>query len=104
MTKEKCPGCVSGPNHHPDHSAQLKRLRRIAGQVAGIERMIEARTYCPDIMIQVEAVRAALKGLNAVLLKEHVEHCVREAFASGSPDDVASKTSELVALFKRETD
>ncbi len=104
MTKEKCPACVSASTSHPDHSAQLKRLRRIGGQVEGIGRMIEARAYCPDIMLQVDAVRAALKGLNAVLLKEHVEHCVREAFSSGNPEDVARKTSELVTLFKRETD
>jgi len=105
MTKEFCSHCSAPPSAgNPDHSAQLKRLSRIAGQVEGIRRMITEREYCPDIMLQVSAVRAALKGLNAAMLKEHIGHCVREAFQSGDPTEIDRKTLELIDLFKREID
>jgi len=78
-----------------------KRLRRIAGQVAGIERMIEEDRYCVDVLLQVAAVRAALDGLGKLLLKAHVETCVADAIASGRPKERKQKVDELMEVFSR---
>ncbi len=77
------------------------RIRRIVGQVAAIERMIEEDRYCVDVLLQVAAVRAALDGLGKVLLKSHVEHCVTDAFTSGRPQDRKQKIAELMDVFSR---
>ena len=58
--------------------ALLKRLKRIEGQVRGLQAMIEAERYCIDIVTQVAATRAALDGVAIGVLEDHVRHCVRE--------------------------
>jgi DNA-binding FrmR family transcriptional regulator len=78
-----------------------KRIRRIAGQVAGIERMIEEDRYCVDVLLQVAAVRAALDGLGKQLLRGHVETCVADAFASGRPRERKEKLDELMEVFSK---
>jgi len=77
------------------------RVRRIAGQVAGIERMIEEDRYCVDILLQVAAARAALDGLGKHLLNAHVETCVADAIASGKPKERKEKVAELMEIFSR---
>lgn len=61
----------------------LKRLARIEGQVRGLQRMINEDKYCIDVLTQVNAASAALKGVAVGLLHEHVRHCVREATEAG---------------------
>ncbi len=78
-----------------------KRIRRIAGQVAGIERMIEQDRYCVDVLLQVAAVRAALDGMGKLLLNSHVETCVADAIASGRPKDRKEKIEELMEVFSK---
>jgi DNA-binding FrmR family transcriptional regulator len=78
-----------------------RRVRRIAGQVAGIERMIEEDRYCVDVLLQVAAVRAALDGLGKLLLSSHVETCVADAFESGRPRERREKIEELMEVFSR---
>lgn len=78
-----------------------KRIRRIAGQVAGIERMIDEDRYCVDVLLQVAAVRAALDGLGKLLLKSHVETCVADAIGSGRPRDRKEKIAELLEVFSK---
>lgn len=78
-----------------------KRIRRIAGQVAGIERMIDEDRYCVDVLLQVAAVRAALDGLGKLLLKGHVETCVSDAIASGRRKDREEKIDELLEVFSK---
>jgi len=79
------------------------RIRRIAGQVAGIERMIEDDRYCVDLLLQVAAVRAALDSMGKLLLKSHVETCVTDAIASGRPRDRRQKIDELMEIFSKFT-
>lgn len=79
----------------------MKRVRRIAGQVAGIERMLEQERYCVDVLMQVAAARAALDGLGKVLLQDHVEHCVAEAFESPRRGDRDQKIKELMRVFAK---
>ena len=86
----------------PESREQVeKRIRRIAGQVAGIERMIEQDRYCVDILLQVAAVRAALDGMGKLLLKSHVETCVSDAIASGRVKDRKQKVGELMEVFSK---
>jgi DNA-binding FrmR family transcriptional regulator len=77
------------------------RLRRIAGQVAGIERMIDEDRYCVDVLLQVAAVRAALDKVGKVVLESHVETCVANALASGDRGERDQKISELMDVFSR---
>lgn len=78
-----------------------RRIRRIAGQVAGVERMIEDDRYCVDILLQVAAVRAALDGMGKVLLSSHVETCVAGALKSGNAKERERKIEELMEVFSR---
>lgn len=77
------------------------RLRRIAGQVAGIERMVEQDRYCVDVLIQVAAVRAALDQVGKLVLAGHVETCVDGAVSGGSARERKKKIDELLEVFAR---
>ncbi len=86
----------------PDTQRQAKtRIRRIAGQVAGIERMIDADRYCVDILLQVAAARAALDAIGKLLLRSHVETCVSDAITSGRPKERKKKVAELMEVFSK---
>ncbi len=67
----------------PHKDALVKRLRRIEGQVRGIERMVEDDRYCVDILTQIAAVETALEAVASKVLEDHVTHCVAGALASG---------------------
>jgi CsoR family transcriptional regulator, copper-sensing transcriptional repressor len=95
------------PSKHPehkhsahDHSAELKRLSRIKGQVEGVERMINERRYCPEIVQQIKAIRSALKSLEASVVEGHMRHCVKEAIASRDAFVVQEKIEEIILLVK----
>lgn len=77
------------------------RLSRVEGQVRGIGRMVEEDRYCIDILTQLQAVRAALSKVEQELLREHIDHCVGAAFASGDADEQRAKADELVTLLQR---
>jgi DNA-binding FrmR family transcriptional regulator len=74
------------------------RLRRIEGQVRGIQRMVDADQYCIDILTQVNSATAALKSVGMGLLDDHVRHCVRESIEAGRSDE---KVEELLAAVAR---
>lgn len=78
----------------------VDRLRRIEGQVRGIQRMVEEDKYCVDILTQVSSVTAALKGVGMGLLDGHVRHCVKESIEGGRADE---KVEELLAAVARFT-
>lgn len=75
-----------------------KRLQRIEGQVRGIARMVEEDRYCIDIVTQIAAVRAALRKVEAEILKDHAAHCVDHAIASGNRADQRRKIAELMEV------
>ena len=79
----------------------LGRLRRIEGQVQGLQRMIEADAYCVDILMQVSAVQGALEQVQKLLLGRHIESCVADAFRSGSRGERQRKIDELLDVFSR---
>ena len=71
---------------HGTKDDYLKRLRRIEGQVRGIQRMVEEEQYCIDILTQISAATKALQVVSLSLLDEHLSHCVVEAAKAGGPD------------------
>ncbi len=79
----------------------LNRLKRIEGQVQGIQRMVEEQKYCVDILLQVSAVQGALDQVNKRLLARHIESCVADAFASGNDRQRERKIEELLEVFSR---
>lgn len=83
---------------HEIKQKAAKRLARIEGQVRGIAGMVEADRYCIDVVRQVQAVKAALTGLESLVLEDHIETCVEGALESGSLEARREKVDELVAV------
>ena len=79
----------------------LKRLRRIEGQVRGLQRMIDEDTYCIDILTQISAATRALQSVSIGLLEEHVSHCVMEAAAEGDEEAAKAKVAEAIKAIER---
>ena len=81
-------------------SSNLKRLRRIEGQVRGLHKMVEEDRYCPDILMQVVSVQEALKGVSRELVRNHLSHCARQALR-GSDEQAEAAVNELVAVWSK---
>jgi CsoR family transcriptional regulator, copper-sensing transcriptional repressor len=79
-------------------TANLKRLRRIEGQVRGIQRMVEEERYCSDILDQVASVQEALRGVQRLLMRNHLEHCATKAIKQGSTEEARAMYDELISL------
>ncbi len=79
----------------------MARLKRIEGQVQGVQRMVEEGQYCVDILLQISAIQGALEQVRKILLGRHVESCVAEAMASGREADRQKKIDELLEVFTR---
>jgi len=95
-TKKKCQH-----KQHPDHKKESIRLKRVNGQITGIIKMIEDRKYCPDILIQVRAAKAALQAVEQGILKTHLDSCVSEAIHNKDEKKAKEKISELIQLIER---
>lgn len=76
-------------NHHPhpQRESVLKRLARIEGHVRAVKRMVEEDTACPDVLVQIAAVRAALNGVGRLILEDHMQGCMMKAAQDGDFDD-----------------
>ncbi len=79
----------------------VNRLRRIEGQVRGIEKMVEEDRYCIDVLTQVGAVMTALESVGLKVLEDHTRHCVAGALASGDEAEARAKVEELIAAVER---
>ena len=78
--------------------ANQNRLRRIEGQVRGLQRMVEEDRYCADIITQVASVQEALRGVARNLMKNHLHHCAAKALKSGKKEETAAMYNELLEL------
>lgn len=78
----------------------LARLRRVEGQVRGLQRMIEDDRYCIDVLTQISSATKALQGVATTMLDEHVRHCVRDAIGQGS-DNADEKIEEALEVVHR---
>lgn len=77
----------------------LLRLRRVEGQVRGVQKMVEAQRYCPEILIQMSAVHESLRAVERILMKNHLQHCATEALRSGDEKQAQRTYNELTELF-----
>jgi DNA-binding FrmR family transcriptional regulator len=84
-----------------DKDDYLKRLRRIEGQVRGLQRMVEEDTYCIDVLTQLSAVTKALQSVGIGLLEQHVNHCVIDAAVNDDPEAARAKVQEATRAIER---
>ena len=75
------------------------RLKRIEGQVRGVQRMVDEEAYCVDVLTQISSIVSAMEKVGTILLKDHVEHCVKESIEKG--EDADEKIEELTAAVER---
>jgi DNA-binding FrmR family transcriptional regulator len=89
--------------YSPSKEAYLKRLRRIEGQMRGLQKMVEDDKYCIDILTQVSAATRALQSVALGLLDDHLSHCVAEAAAEGGPvaEEKIREASDAIARLVR---
>jgi DNA-binding FrmR family transcriptional regulator len=86
------------------HDAETKRslllrLRRVEGQVRGVQKMVEEERYCPDVLTQMSAIHESLRAVERILMKNHLQHCTTEALRSGDPEKAQRTYDELTQLF-----
>jgi DNA-binding FrmR family transcriptional regulator len=85
----------------PDEKARnLARLKRVEGQVRGIQKMVEEERYCADVLVQIAAVQEALRGVGKAMLKHHLDHCVTHAIR-GSEAEGQAVREEILDLVDR---
>ena len=92
---------MNAPGYHDDKAAVLKRLRRVEGQVRGLQRMVEDDTYCIDVLTQVSAATKALQSVAVLLLDDHLRHCVAHAIHSDDPVETDRIITEASAAIER---
>ena len=99
---EECPYCSGKHKDRNDTEKKdlMNRLKRIEGQVRGVEGMLESGAYCTDILMQVSAITSALNSFNKVLLGNHVKTCVAENIRSGNDEVIDELVSTLQKLMK----
>jgi DNA-binding FrmR family transcriptional regulator len=78
--------------------ANRKRLRRIEGQIRGLQKMVEEERYCADIIVQIASVQEALRGVARNLMRNHLRHCAAKALASGKAKETEQMYDELLEL------
>lgn len=86
---------------HPSHAEDLVRLRRIKGQLEGVERMIEENRYCMDIVTQIRSIMAALRSAEGLVMERHLRHCVTDAINAQDERLTEEKIVELTMLFQK---
>ena len=89
------------PGYTASKDDLLKRLRRIEGQVRGLQRMVEEDTYCIDVLTQVSAATKALQSVAIELLDEHLRHCVVDGLASDDPSEANRLVTEASRAIER---
>ncbi len=80
---------------------KVNRLRRIEGQVRGLQQMVADDRYCMDILTQLQAVKAALRKVELMILEDHIRSCIKASLASADEADREAKIAELVTLLTR---
>lgn len=100
MEEKRCCCHKTKIRSEKEYKDLIHRLNRIEGQVRGIKRMVEENYYCPDILIQVSAVNAALNSFNKVLLANHIRTCVAEDIKAGKEETIDELVATLQKLMK----
>ncbi len=92
---------MDSPGYHDDKAAILARLKRIEGQVRGLQRMVDDDTYCIDVLTQVSAATRALQGVAVHLLDDHLRHCVTNAVQADDQGESARIITEASKAIER---
>ena len=100
--KEPCCCCAHKTKHRSEeeYKSLVHRLNRIEGQIRGIRGMVENEAYCPDILVQVAAVNAALHAFNRELLSQHIRTCVAQDIREGHDEVIEELVTTLQKLMK----
>lgn len=91
----------TGCSYIKSKSNLLRRLKKIEGQIRGIQTMVEEHKYCVDILVQIAAARAALNKVGMIVLEEHTRGCVAEALTTDSRDEKISELIDVIFKFTR---
>ncbi|MBN9652661.1 metal-sensing transcriptional repressor [Halobacillus sp. GSS1] len=89
------------PRTEDEKVAVLNRLKRIEGQVRGIQKMVEDDRYCVDILVQISAINNALNKVGYNLLERHTHHCVKDAIQKGNGDEAIDELMKVVQQFSK---
>jgi len=84
-----------------NHFEEIVRLKRIEGQIRGVQKMIEEKRYCIDILTQLSSIVGAIKGVEKNILERHLKGCVQQSFTKGSKQDRSQKINEIVEVLKK---
>jgi DNA-binding FrmR family transcriptional regulator len=87
--------------HTTTHFEDIVRLKRIEGQIRGVQKMIEDKRYCIDILTQLSSVVGAIKGVEESILERHLKGCVQQSFNKGNKQDRTKKIDEVVDVLKK---
>lgn len=100
--KKTCPHCATRHKKRTEKEQKdlMNRLKKVEGQIRGIEKMVEEDIYCPDILIQVSAATSALNAFNKQLLAAHIKGCVTEDIKEGKEESVDELVTILQKLMK----
>jgi DNA-binding FrmR family transcriptional regulator len=83
------------------HEEELIRLKRIEGQIRGIQKMIEEKRYCIDILTQISSVIGAIKSVEENILERHLKGCVQHSFKKGSEEERKKKVDEVIEVLRK---
>ncbi len=83
------------------HLEEIVRLKRIEGQIRGIQKMIEEKRYCIDILTQLSSVVGAIKSVEESILERHLKGCVQHSFNKGSKEDRGKKFDEVIEVLRK---
>lgn len=86
-----------------DREALIKRLKRIEGQVKGIQKMVDEERYCVDILVQISAIRSAINKVGTIILENHVKGCVSESINQGDRECTEDMINELMDTINKFT-
>lgn len=83
------------------HHEEIPRLKKIEGQVRGIQKMIDDERYCVDILTQLSSIQGAIKGVEVNILERHLKGCVQHSFSKGNKADKTEKIAEVIDVLKK---
>ncbi|GGK08541.1 transcriptional regulator [Lentibacillus kapialis] len=89
------------PRTDAEKQAVVNRLKRVEGQVRGIQKMVEEDRYCVDILVQISAINAALKKVGFSIAERHTKHCVSDAVQSGEGEEAIEELMEVMKQFSK---
>lgn len=92
---------IATPRDNEEKEKLIKRLKRVEGQVRGIQKMIEEDRYCVDILVQISAIESAMKQVGYAITERHMKHCVSDAIKAGDGNDSIEELMKVLKQFNK---